>query len=50
MAVKLGTGLTTKFTVDVLLHPNELPLTVYNVVTVGLTTVLDPVAAPGVQV
>ena len=49
--VNEGTGFTIIFTVCVLVHPKPLSLvTVYIVVEVGETTVVEPVNAPGVHV
>jgi hypothetical protein len=40
-----GIGLTVTVTVAVLLQPNEVPVKVYVVVTVGDAMTLDPVVA-----
>ena len=47
-AFTVGKGTTIKFTVEVRLQPKLLvPVTEYNVVAVGLTTVELPAIAPG---
>lgn len=48
-ATTVGVAVTFRFTVCVLLQPNEVPVTVYTVLAVGLTTatVADPPA--GIQ-
>lgn len=49
--VNVGIGLTVSDTVCEFVHPLiELPVTVYIVVAVGVTTVAVPVNAPGFQV
>jgi len=50
LAVKVGFGLTINVIVLVLVHAPFAPVTVYVVVTVGDTTVVLPVNAPGFQV
>ena len=51
VAVIVGLGLTFKFKVRVLVHPKEfVAVTEYCVVTVGVTTTVFPVKAPGFQV
>src|ERR1700741_3464375 len=49
VTVMVGTLILT-VTVLVFVHPPELPVTEYVVFTVGLTTTLDPVNVPGIQV
>ena len=51
VAVIVGFVLTFKFTVEVPVHPNVfVPVTEYVDVTVGVTTIVDPVKAPGFHV
>ena len=50
-AVIVGTGVTTRLNVVVLVQPKAvLPVTVYTVVAVGVTTIAEPVKAPGFHV
>ena len=49
-AVTLGIALTVNITVFVLEQEPVLPVTVYMVVVAGETTVVEPVAEPGIQV
>lgn len=49
-AVKVGFGFTINVIVLVLVQAPFAPVTVYVVVTVGDTTALLPVVAPGIQV
>ncbi len=51
VAVTVGLVLTFKFTVAVPIHPNVfVPVTEYVDVTVGVTTIVEPVKAPGFHV
>lgn len=50
-AVTVGNGFTVTVTVFAPVHPAVVvPLTVYMVVTVGVTVTVVPLSAPGIQV
>jgi hypothetical protein len=48
--VTVGTGATLIVMVDCPVQPNVLPVTVYVVFIVGVTTTLLPLKVPGIQV
>ena len=50
VAVTVGEGFTVTVTCAVEEHPEEVPVTVYVVVTAGVTLTDDPINAPGFQV